>query len=106
MDRLLGDGESAASAGIRRVIWSSNAREDLRAIVAYIAGDNPNAARRYRDRLLKASFELAEFPERGRPVMSWVRELTLIRPYIIRYAVAGDEVRILRIRHSAQRPES
>ncbi|MDP3404322.1 MAG: hypothetical protein Q8S03_06495 [Brevundimonas sp.] len=29
----------------------------------------------------------------------------MIRPYIIRYVVTDDEVRILKIRHGAQRPE-
>jgi toxin ParE1/3/4 len=90
---------------MRRVSWSSEALDELEAIVAYIAADNPNAAGRYRDRLLKATFDLAEFPERGRLVLPWVRELTLIRPYIIQYAVVGDEVRILQVRHSARRPE-
>lgn len=73
--------------------------------MAYIAADNPKAAARYRDRVLKATFDLAEFPERGRLVLPWVRELTLIRPYIIQYAVVGDEVRVLSVRHSARRPQ-
>jgi plasmid stabilization system protein ParE len=33
-----------------------------------------------------------------------LRETTLARPYIIRYRIAADHVRILRVRHSARRP--
>lgn len=90
---------------MRRVIWSADARDDLRAIAAYIAADNPTAAKRYQERLFRLSLDLAEFSERGRPVLPWVRELTLLRPYIIQYAIVGDEVRILSVRHSARRPE-
>jgi plasmid stabilization system protein ParE len=28
-----------------------------------------------------------------------LRELTLVHPYIIRYRIAGDHVRVLRVRH-------
>ncbi|MDQ8029516.1 MAG: type II toxin-antitoxin system RelE/ParE family toxin, partial [Brevundimonas sp.] len=73
--------------------------------VAYIAIDNPTAAKRYQERLFNLSLSLTDFPERGRTVSLWVRELTLLRPYIIQYTIAGDEVRILSVRHSARRPE-
>ena len=43
-------------------------------------------------------------PDRGRPLKPGVRELAGIPPYLVRYAVTDDEVRILSIRHSARRP--
>jgi plasmid stabilization system protein ParE len=45
------------------------------------------------------------FPHRGRLVPgTGKRELVSVSPYVIRYRVEGDEVRILRVRHSARRP--
>ncbi len=55
--------------------------------------------------LLAAGDSLASFPDRGRPVAgTGLREWTLVYPYIIRYRVAADHVRILRVRHGARRP--
>ena len=33
-----------------------------------------------------------------------MRELLTVSPYIVRYRIAGEEVLILRVRHSARRP--
>ncbi len=52
-------------------------------------------------RLLEAAESLSEFSDRGRPI-DGNRELTVIRPYIIRYRVARDAVFILRVRHGAR----
>ena len=52
-----------------------------------------------------AANALVAFPDRGRPILPGVRELTTVRPYIICYVVLPDEVRIAFIRHSARRPE-
>jgi plasmid stabilization system protein ParE len=47
---------------------------------------------------------LERFPQRGRPVRGTnLREWTLVYPYIIRYRIAGDDVRILRVRHGMRR---
>ena len=43
-------------------------------------------------------------PDRGRLANGGLRELTVIYPYIIRYEAHGDLVRIIRIKHGAQRP--
>jgi toxin ParE1/3/4 len=48
---------------------------------------------------------LTEFPDRGRDAGEGMREMTVVRPYVIRYRVAEDAVFILRIRHSARMPE-
>ncbi len=53
-------------------------------------------------RLLEAAESLSEFSDRGRPIDGNRRELTVIRPYIIRYRVARDAVFILRVRHGAR----
>jgi plasmid stabilization system protein ParE len=55
--------------------------------------------------ILAAGDGLQRFPNRGRAVPGTrLRETTLARPYIIRYRVAADHVRILRVRHGARRP--
>ena len=91
---------------MRRLIWSTDAIDDLGAIRSYIAQANPPAASRVAAALVNAANGLVTFPNRGRPIRSSVRELTTVPPYVIRYVVLPDEVRIVFIRHSARRPES
>ena len=90
---------------MRRLIWSTDAIDDLRAIRSYIAESNPGAASRVAAALVKAADGLVAFSNRGRPVRSGIRELTTVPPYVIRYVVLPDEVRIAFIRHSARRPK-
>ncbi len=44
------------------VVWRASARDDLREIVAYIARDNPIAARRMKNLLAAAIMPVAEHP--------------------------------------------
>ena len=90
---------------MRRLIWSPDAAENLIAIRGYIDQFSPLAAQRLAHRLVTTAESLAEFPERGRSIAPGGREITLIQPYIIRYAVDAAEVIILRIRHGARRPD-
>ncbi len=50
----------------RRLRWSREALDDLKAQVAFIAADNPGAARRVADVVRAAAEGLAEMPT-GRP---------------------------------------
>ena len=87
-----------------QVIWSPAALREIAGIYRYIAQFNPSAAAGLADELLSAGDSLETFPNRGRPVPGTaLRELTVVYPYIIRYRVADDHVRILRVRHGAQR---
>ena len=90
---------------MRRVIWSDEATENAEAIFNYVSGFSLPAARRLNMRLVAAAASLAEMPDRGRSWRGEVRDLLAVDPYIIRYVVVGEEVRILKIRHGAQRPE-
>jgi plasmid stabilization system protein ParE len=57
------------------------------------------------DGLIAAGDSLADFAHRGRSVPNTdLRELVTAYPYIIRYRIARDEVRMLRVRHTARRP--
>ena len=53
-------------------------------------------------RLIELADSLAEFPNRGRDAGDARREMTIVRPYILRYRIQGDVIVILRIRHGAQ----
>jgi plasmid stabilization system protein ParE len=78
--------------------------QEISNIYNFIANHNPRAASDLVEALLKTGDGLRNFPYRGRPVGDNLRELTTVHPYIIRYEIAGDEVTILRVRHSSRRP--
>jgi len=88
-----------------RIVWSDEAREYLAAAKDYIAEFSEGAARRFAIRVVDLTDSLETMPDRGRPVRPGVRELTSIRPYVIRYVVLEAEVRIMTIRHAAMKPE-
>jgi len=90
---------------LHKVLWTDAAAEELEAITAYIAAENPLAAIRLAQRLVALADSLAEFPSRGRIADEDSRELTTVWPYILRYLIEGDTVLILRIRHGARGPE-
>jgi len=89
---------------VRRVIWSDQALADLEAISLYLADFSPRAAKRFFIQLKEAGDSLALFAERGRPSGRGTRELTSMKPYIVRYAVTEDGVYIVTVRHAARRP--
>ncbi|WP_439476235.1 type II toxin-antitoxin system RelE/ParE family toxin [Brevundimonas sp.] len=90
---------------MRRVIWSDQALADLETISLYHAESSPHAAARFFTQLKEAGDSLALFAERGRPSSRGTRELTSVKPYIVRYWVAEDRVYIVTVRHAARRPE-
>ena len=87
---------------MHKIVWTDEAIGHLEAIVAYIAAFNPAAATRFGERLIEAADSLANFPERGREADEGRREMTTVRPYVLRYRIEGDRVVILRIRHAAR----
>ncbi len=87
------------------VVWTFSALADLEGIRRYIGNFNPHAAREMAERIIDAGNSLAMFPYRGRQVTGTrLHEVTLVRPYIIRYRIDPGQVVILRIRHGARRP--
>ena len=91
----------------RTVGWSRDALDDIKGQVAFIARDNPLAARRIADRLRDAGEALGNFAT-GRPGrVTGTYETSVSRlPYIIAYElrpIAGREsVVILRVIHTAR----
>lgn len=87
------------------VVWADQAIADVVDIVAWIAPERPWAAARLAERLLQAGNALAQFSARGRSISQNRRELTVVAPYLIRYRVTADGVRILEVRHAAREPD-
>jgi toxin ParE1/3/4 len=87
------------------IVWTPRARRHLLNISAYIARDNPTAARQTVDRIRDAVAHLAENPAMGRVGrINGTRELIIVgTPYIVAYRVRRGSVRILAVIHSSQR---
>lgn len=85
------------------VIWSEEAQANLAYIIAFIADENPAAARRMKERLEAAVLPLSEHPylyPRGR--VPNTRELVAHPNYLLVYRVAPDQIRILNVLHARQ----
>jgi len=88
-----------------KVRYSSLALIELDEILAAIATENPNAARRLATRIERVTERIARFPDAAPRVAQRpdVRIVPLVRfPYLIHYTVDADEALILRIRHGAR----
>ena len=91
----------------RPVRWSSEAVSDLADQIAYIASDNPAAARRVAAALNEAALALGEIPT-GRPgrVTGTYEKLVTGLPYILAYVIAGageqEDVAIVRVIHTSR----
>ena len=85
-----------------KVIWTDEAITDLRQLVARIAEDNPTAAVKFGEELIRKSMLLAEHPRLGRVLRGQegesLREL-IVRPYRVIYEIddlsAAVYVRVL-----------
>ena len=77
-----------------KIIWSLQARDDLREVVLFIAADNPTVAEAFGFRLMARVDDLAKFPEMGRVVPeegdSTLREIVL-RPHRIIYRLIPSQ---------------
>ena len=91
---------------MRRIVWSSEALDQLEEITAYVRGFSPQAAARLEQRFVKVANSLASLSERGRAIGGSLREIAIIQPYVLRYMVVDEEVTVLTIRHTARRPEA
>ena len=83
-----------------KVLWTPRAIEDLKTISRFISTDNPQAARRFSDKLKRRAELLCKFPNRGRivPEISRddVREL-ISGNYRIVYRIQKDAVHLVTI---------
>jgi len=94
-----------------QVIWTDEAIADLRQLVAFIAQDNPTAAVKLGEELIRKSMLLAAHPRLGRmlrePKRDTLREM-IVPPYRLIYEI-NDPSQMVRVRvlwHGArQEPE-
>jgi len=88
-----------------KIVWSPQAREDLLSLLAYIAEDNPAAARKVKDIIMSKIETLAETPSIGRPGrVPGTREMLIdSTPYIVPYRCVQERLEIVRVYHSSQK---
>jgi len=93
---------------VRDVVWSEAALDEADELVAYIAADNPAAARKVLDRIESTAYGLGRLASgrRGRVQGSYEKSVVGL-PYIIAYAInplsSGDEqIVVLRVIHTAR----
>ena len=88
-----------------RVVLLPRALQDLVALRAYIARNNPAAADQVADRIERAVRRLADAPRLGRPGrVRGTRELVITgTPYIAAYRGKPQRIEVLRIVHGARR---
>jgi len=93
------------------LVYSNAARQDLRAIAAFMVGGGASteSARRYIERIEAICKNLALMPERGkaRPdILPGLRIVTHARRTAIAYTVADRSIMILRVFHAGQDSEA
>lgn len=84
------------------ILWLPSARDDLRQIVAYIAKENPPAARRLKIRIETSVLPLTEHPYLYPPSerVPSLREIVTHPNYIILYRVTASNIEIVNVVHS------
>jgi addiction module RelE/StbE family toxin len=87
-----------------RVRWTTDASGDLARIVQRIREDHPGAALRAARKIYGGIELLRRFPHRGRLGLApGTREIVYAPlPYVAVYEIVGDQIVILRIRHTSQ----
>ncbi|HEY4775896.1 MAG TPA: type II toxin-antitoxin system RelE/ParE family toxin [Xanthobacteraceae bacterium] len=88
------------------IIWSPQAIDDLASVRAYIAQDDPAAARRVVLHIVRTIEQLLpDNPHLGRPGrVPGTREFVIAKtPYIVPYRVHRGLLQILRVYHGARR---
>lgn len=85
-------------------LWRPAAIADRKAIIAYIAQDNPRAAVELGDMLMEKAAMLDQQPAMGRVGrVKGTRELVAHPNYIVIYRIVGKAVEVLRVKHAAQK---
>lgn len=87
------------------IVWLGPSLGHVEAIRAYIEDREPRGARRVVLRILERVRDLGDNPHLGRPGrVPGTRELIITdTPYLVAYAVEGDQVVILAVLHGARR---
>ncbi|HCK83275.1 MAG TPA: type II toxin-antitoxin system RelE/ParE family toxin [Hyphomonadaceae bacterium] len=88
---------------MKREAWSAHARADFDRQVAFVAERSPAAAKRLSDAILSATAGLRQ-SNTGRigRIEGTFEQVVRKQPYIILFEMTDEEVRILRVVHSAR----
>jgi toxin ParE1/3/4 len=90
--------------------FSPQAQRDLEEIFHYIAGDNPDVAKRVRQTILNTDDFLAQYPEAGRNIrhassrhaqIRW-SIVPKFRNYLVFYQPFQETIMVVRVLHAAQ----
>jgi toxin ParE1/3/4 len=88
------------------ILWSPEAIDDLISLRAYVADDNPAAARKVVLHIVQNIEQLlSDNPQMGRPGrVPGTRELVIpMTPFIVPYRLKRNIIQILRVYHGARR---
>ena len=87
-----------------RVVWTPQAKGDLRSIGLHIAWDSSRAAVAVVRRIRRSAAVLRDHPGLGHPGrIVGTRELVVPRtPYLVPYRIRDDRVEILAVLHAAR----
>ena len=86
-----------------KLVWTTRAKNDLREIVIYIWFDNPDAAKRIRERIETTAAYLKSQPFMGRQgAIAGTREAIAHPSYRIVYRVTEETVFILSVLHTSR----
>jgi toxin ParE1/3/4 len=91
----------------RRIRWSRRALDDLKAQIAFIAADNPKAARLIAQKIRSSGDMLAKklTGRPGRVTGTWEKSVAGL-PYVLAYTVTAEESEetlvVLRVVHTAR----
>ena len=86
-----------------KLAWTRLALNDRQAIRSYIAQDNPIATLALDELFTEKASRLADHPGLGRPGrVSGTRELVVHQHDLMIYDLVNDQVRILRVLHTAR----
>jgi addiction module RelE/StbE family toxin len=89
-----------------KIVWSSQALTDLRAIHDFIGRDSEHYAGLQIDRLIRRVERVSGMPSRGHPVHEFMgpslREVHE-GPYRIIYRIQGEEIQVVTVVHMKQR---
>lgn len=88
-----------------RIIWTAEARADLRRLYVFLAANSPRAAELAMLSLTEAPARLLRQPAIGQRIESIpgrTARRIVVGAYEIRYEVAGEDIRISRIFHTKE----
>ena len=90
-----------------KILFTPSARTQIISATNYIRNENPEAARRFRQRVESILRRLNKFPDSGRHIPEFPgvphREI-IVAPYRFFYRVVGKKIWVVAVWHGAQLP--